>query len=64
MQTWKLTKTLVKVGQNQLFLENKMAITFDFKHEAKKLVATRCKVMAKNISIYFDTIYETLMTTS
>ena len=36
MQTWKLTKTLVKVGQNQLFLENKMAIKFDFRHGAKK----------------------------
>ena len=57
------SKILVTVGQNQLFLENKVVINFDFRYGAKKQViwTTSCKVMAKYISIYFDIFYEKLV---
>ena len=46
----------VTVGQNHFFLENKVVLNFDFRHRAKNQVisTTRCKELAKCISIYFD----------
>ena len=46
-----------------IFLENKLVINFDFRQGAKNQViwSTRCTVMAKYISIYFDIFYKKLV---
>ena len=53
-------KNIGEGWSKSIVLENKIAIKFDFRHGAKKSAATPCKVVAKYISIYFDTFYEKL----
>ena len=56
-------KNLSNGWSKSIVLENKVVIiNFDFRNGAKDQViwTTRCKVMAKYISIYFDIFYEKL----